>query len=595
MGSLGWFPNACTGSATEDVNNSSGQSSEGQTDDEATTSAPTDSPTDADEVTATDSTSTDEPSESTPNSPNTGTDSAATDGATPSGPAAETDTSGTDDSTATEETDLAPAPSSETDVDPTPPANDSGTDEPSADGGSPGPTVVATCAGSTPVTVGSADPDASEVATGLETCSDGVVHRPLPVTCPDNLAQRADLVFTDGGDSSECTRDADCDARPFGRCIINGQLPEYVCDYGCVSDDDCGADQLCQCGADIGTCVSAECQSAADCGDGLLCSRWIDYVGIGCGEPPQFACQSPDDACGSDADCGDSSSCAVVDGSRECKPIPGVACGRPFIVRGSAVLANLVWSEDCVGFSPIDATNVPDVARLSVGVRTRLAEHWAHVGLMEHASIAAFARFCLQLMHVGAPLSLLKDSQRAMMDETLHAELAFSLASTYADRPIAAGSLSMEGALDAVTIDEILRLVIHEGCVGETVAALEAAEARLHCQDDTVRTVLGQIREDETRHAQLAWRFVEWATTHSTTLARVAADEFQRLAHSPSEPDETTVYSSEEARILRHGVLPQSLRAEIRRAALKDVVLPCAERLLERASQPSAEWTESAA
>lgn len=40
---------------------------------------------------------------------------------------------------------------------------------------------------------------------------------------------------------------------------------------------------------------------------------------------------------------------------------------------------------------------------------------------IETGSIAAFARFTLQLLHLGAPCELIEASQRAMLDETRHA------------------------------------------------------------------------------------------------------------------------------------------------------------------------------
>ena len=52
---------------------------------------------------------------------------------------------------------------------------------------------------------------------------------------------------------------------------------------------------------------------------------------------------------------------------------------------------------------------------------------------------------------------------------------------------------------------------IAEGCIGETVAALEVAEALAHCEEAKVREVLERISIEESRHAELAWQFVAWA------------------------------------------------------------------------------------
>jgi len=101
---------------------------------------------------------------------------------------------------------------------------------------------------------------------------------------------------------------------------------------------------------------------------------------------------------------------------------------------------------------------------------------WREVGLMEHASIAAFARFTLALLAVGAPSELVMDSNAAAIDETRHAKLCFALASEYLGEPVGPGELCVEGALDGLSLEQLVVTTIAEGCVGETVAAVEAAE-----------------------------------------------------------------------------------------------------------------------
>jgi hypothetical protein len=50
-------------------------------------------------------------------------------------------------------------------------------------------------------------------------------------------------------------------------------------------------------------------------------------------------------------------------------------------------------------------------------------------------------------------------------------------------------------------LESIVIAAIEEGCIGETVAALEAAEALAHCADPEARRVL-EISRDETEHAR---------------------------------------------------------------------------------------------
>ncbi len=72
-----------------------------------------------------------------------------------------------------------------------------------------------------------------------------------------------------------------------------------------------------------------------------------------------------------------------------------------------------------------------DVSGLALEEREALGAAWLRNALMEHASIAAFARFTLELLAVGAPADLIRDSNAAASDETRHAELCFALASEY--------------------------------------------------------------------------------------------------------------------------------------------------------------------
>jgi hypothetical protein len=414
-----------------------------------------------------------------------------------------------------------------------------------------------------------------EVSTGLAQCDNGVIHRPLAVECPNNIAVRDPIPSCEPGgdvfcpDTTECASDADCTAQPYGRCIIPGQAPAYACAYGCTVDSECGPNQVCLCGADIGTCHDASCSTDGDCSNGMLCAGYFDRFGVGCGEPIQLACQTANDECAIEEDCEPGYACNAATGTRVCTEVPGVACGRPFVVDDVARLAPTIASRDFT----TNMIELPLLDRLSQAEREILAEAWTEVARMEHASIAAFARFSLQLLSLGAPCALIEECNRALADETVHAQLAFSLASHYAARPIGPGRLPMDGALEATALRDVLELVVVEGCIGETVAALEAAEALAHCRDEAVEEVLRQVHRDETRHAALAWRFVAWAVEQDASLIDVVTRTLhvaaiQEVAPCASGPD-----------TLRHGVLTTAARSQVRQAALRDVILPCAAQL----------------
>src|SRR5262249_3539695 len=152
----------------------------------------------------------------------------------------------------------------------------------------------------------------------------------------------------------------------------------------------------------------------------------------------------------------------------------------------------------------------PDLDGLSPSTRALLAARWTSIGLMEHASIAAFARFALQLLAVGAPPDLVRASQEAMGDETEHARLAFAAASADAGEDVGPGALAIDGSLDGFDVAQLVATLLREGCIGETVAAIEAREALESAVDPVVRAVLETIARDELRHAELAWSTLAW-------------------------------------------------------------------------------------
>jgi hypothetical protein len=195
---------------------------------------------------------------------------------------------------------------------------------------------------------------------------------------------------------------------------------------------------------------------------------------------------------------------------------------------------------------------------------------------MEHASIAAFARFTLQLLALGAPAELVVDCQKAQADELEHAELAFALARAYLGHPVGPGPIDIGGALEGVSLEAVVELAFVEGCVGETVAALEAAEGAAHCADRFVRESLERIARDERRHAELAWQFVAWALRSRPAIAshlRLLLHEVRaELAKPPA--------ATKQDDMLAHGIASEGTRARLRREGLGALVVPCAGALL---------------
>lgn len=476
-------------------------------------------------------------------------------------------------------------------------------------GGSPvagsGGTPVAGSAGTAPVGRPPYGCQPSGLWSGsenLQSCEGGFVHRTSNAACP--LPPRDS---GDGGagnepvDAYNCTTDADCTQRPNGYCFEEYfPFPTGQCHYACESDADCGAGSVCSCegyrhASDsqevmLGRCVRATCSTDADCADGLLCISAFDNPICGGAHTSGFHCQRPDDSCSASADCGRGWLCAQNAGRFSCikDPNAGSVCGRPFLVYGAARSAALTSA--CGWSHPTPLRVGSDLADEE---RARIAQHYLRAALMEHASIAAFARFSLQLLALGAPASLVEASAKAMADETRHARLCFDLAARYAGSPMAPGPLDMTGVLDHVDFAEVVRLAIDEGCIGESVAALEAHAAADLASEPSVKQILAEIAADETRHAELAFRFVAWAAAGDARVAGVVQSRLVALLAEDDVALDATEGAGTDA-LLAHGVLSAVMRRSVRSTTLRDVVIPALRALArsERA-QPGAELRAS--
>jgi hypothetical protein len=139
-----------------------------------------------------------------------------------------------------------------------------------------------------------------------------------------------------------------------------------------------------------------------------------------------------------------------------------------------------------------------------------LAREWLGDALVEHASIAAFARLSLQLLAHGAPAELLQGAQQASLDELRHAAYCFERASYFAGKTLAPGPLDVTGALDDLSLAWLIESNLREGCIGETLAARRLEQKAEQTDDAQERRALLAICEDELRHAELAFRILAW-------------------------------------------------------------------------------------
>lgn len=253
-------------------------------------------------------------------------------------------------------------------------------------------------------------------------------------------------------------------------------------------------------------------------------------------------------------------------------PCPG---GRQLWSEGRAHVAEVVvrgdWAADVLSPAPGDHV-----------ARERLARHWLAEAAAEHASIASFGRFALQLLALGAPRDLVTAAHAAAMDEIRHAEQCYALAARASGELYGPGALALPADAIATTPAAVALETLRDGCLGETLAARAAAEAGRGATDAHVASVLAAIAADEESHAELAWRTVAWLlATHGGPVRSVVAAflaELRGASEARSEP------AAEEPDDTAHGVLGRAARLEVQASAVREIVLPCLEALLESAA-----------
>jgi hypothetical protein len=450
------------------------------------------------------------------------------------------------------------------------------------DGGTAGSTFIA-CDSPSPVVIAGKD-------TGFVRCNGDVNHRAKATACPNTLPRQVEGVCASGTPidaGGACAHDSDCTAKPYGTCgYSGGRVPSCACSYGCVADTDCAQGEICECGDPVGRCVASNCTDDSSCATGALCASAPTRWG-GCSFdalPKGYFCQTTNDTCLTDKSCGSTLPMCAYDadaGARACHDAVVGCPGRPFLVEGlfrvAPTMARSDWSADGVR---------PSTHELTEATRTILAGYWMNVAQMEHASIAAFARFALELLALGAPLDLVVGAHQAMADETEHARLAFALASAYADGEIGPAPLAIDGALGSVSVRSTFSTLVREGCIGETLAAVEATEALALAVDPAARAALARIARDETKHAELAWRVAKWLLESGDDALRAwARSELDRAIAERAAVRSARSRAHVEPLLASHGVIDEDARAALDSDALRDLVTPCARALFAHGAE----------
>jgi len=250
--------------------------------------------------------------------------------------------------------------------------------------------------------------------------------------------------------------------------------------------------------------------------------------------------------------------------------------GRPLLVgeeaRTAPRAARSGWAS-VLQVRPLEGSNAAAFADVPAELRDQLLARWSEVAAMEHASVASFSRFALQLLALGAPAELVRLAQEAALDEVRHARIAFGVASMVGGQMI--GPDRLPDGLAPLDLDprSIVRALVLEGCAGETLGVVEAREGARGATPEIAEMLRG-IADDEERHAALAWRTLRWLLETRPELAADAARAFEDAARAYAAAPEGALHAP------AFGVIGGHELGELRRQTLEMVVLPCARALL---------------
>eukprot|EP01083_Nonionella_stella_P036931 100728_1 len=146
-----------------------------------------------------------------------------------------------------------------------------------------------------------------------------------------------------------------------------------------------------------------------------------------------------------------------------------------------------------------------------------IMNEWIEQGLAEHASIASFSRFSLELMSIGAPLWMIQLSNKAGLEEIKHTQISFDIANwylhgMYQDRTCVTPNVFPQHSVNInADWNRIASDTAIGGCLGETTAALTM---RTQMYGNMIDDYIDEIAMEEVRHAALAWVAVKWMIDH---------------------------------------------------------------------------------
>jgi hypothetical protein len=215
--------------------------------------------------------------------------------------------------------------------------------------------------------------------------------------------------------------------------------------------------------------------------------------------------------------------------------------------------------------------------------RRAVASHWERSATAGLAAATHLARLSLQLLSLGAPPGLLTGAHEAATDAIDRARFAASLASAFSPAPLAPARRRARDVRVATELGAIVRELVEEGCVGATIAVVEAMSMAEQAHP-ALRDALALFASDQARQSALGWAALAWIVeTHGGDAGRFAVAALDRAVASSLDVSEHVAVAVPEL-----GVLASSDKAAARLRALREVIAPVRDEIARRANAAQA-------
>ena len=160
-------------------------------------------------------------------------------------------------------------------------------------------------------------------------------------------------------------------------------------------------------------------------------------------------------------------------------------------------------------------------------------------------------------------------------------KIIYQVASEFLGDDFEPGQLDVEKSLDKRDLQKIAKSTIEEGCVAETIAAVEAHFRANHTKVPKIKAALIQIALEETNHAQLAWTTVRWMMERFPEVAGIIDEAFffefeKRALGKPYDhiADASDMECGAEVFFRDHGVIDPIARDRIGVQTIQDFIGP---------------------